>query len=210
MSKDTDFVIRDIDDFYQVMDISRSSKVTKLPSQIYEYVVIFKPDLDNYKDYFFNELTALKTLKNHALINECIVRGYMGILKYLFDKGYRCPNDSCSLAAANNQIKVLKFLHEHGYELNEHVCAFAAAVGSYECLKYARDNKCPWDDFTTRNSCLAFFGYIQTSEEEYLKCLKYAIEHECPIDYDKCLMCARNSKRMKLVKYLTDIKSNKD
>jgi hypothetical protein len=38
--------------------------VTKLPHEIYDYVFKNKPDLSDFKDFFFEELTLLKNAKN--------------------------------------------------------------------------------------------------------------------------------------------------
>jgi len=53
-------------------------------------------------------------------------------------------------AAKGGHLEVLKWARENGCPWDEWTCAYAAEGGHLEVLKWARENGCPWDEDDVR------------------------------------------------------------
>ena len=167
-----DIVINDNNDFNKVMDQLRYFMFKELPHEIYEYVIKNKPELSNFKDFFFEELSLLKDTEKNKLINECASKGYLNLLKYLYENGYDRDEFTCSYAAENGNLDCLKYLHENGCDWSSSTCMSAAENGNFNCLKYLHENGCTWGSST----CEKAVRY------NHFDCLKYAHENGCSWD----------------------------
>ena len=78
-----EIIITNNNDFKKVMDQLRYFMLEELPHEIYDYVIKNKPDLSDFKDFFFEELTLLKETKKEELMNESAKKGYLNLMKYL-------------------------------------------------------------------------------------------------------------------------------
>ena len=183
--------------FYRVMDQLRYFMFEELPYEIYDYVLKYKPDLSNFKDFFFEELTLLKDNKIEKIINECAKKGYLNLMKYLRENGCRCSWNSytCDLAAKNGNLDCLKYLHENGCSWDELTCYWAAENGHLDCLKYLHENGCSWDEWTCYSAV----------RKGHLDCLKYAIENNCNFFRQKCIDKARENDHEHVVEYLENL-----
>ena len=52
---------------------------------------------------------------------------------------------TCAYAAENGHFEILKWAREQGCPWNEWTCAYAAENGHFKILKWAREQGCPWD-----------------------------------------------------------------
>ena len=194
------FIIKNDYDFNKLMDKLRFHMVKELPYEIYDYIKEHKPDLSDFKDFFFDELSSLKEMKKKKLVQNTATKGYLNLMKYLHDKKYNFDANVASTVARNGHLECLKFLrkcnkkwlkgiscsttrnctqgsldclkylHECGYKLNADICFIAACNGNFECLKYAHENGCPMPDTVLP----------MASNHGNLECLKYAHENGCP------------------------------
>jgi len=192
-----DIVIEDENDFNLVMDQLRFYMVKKLPFEIYDYVLEHKPDLSNFKDFFFEELSSLKDTKTEKLINESAKKGYLNLMKYLHENVCSWDSSTCYLAAHYGNLDCLKYLHENGCSWNSLSCSYAAWGGNLDCLKYAHENGCSWDSDTC--SSAAYSGHLD--------CLKYAHENGCKCDKQECINVAKKKKHKKIIDYLESTSS---
>ena len=139
-----EIIINDIGDFNKVMDQLRYFMFKELPHEIYDYVIENKPDLSNFKDFFFEELTLLKNTNKKKLMNNSAKKGYLNLMKYLYDKRYSWHPNTCYTAALNGNLDCLKYAHENGCSWSSSLCYFAVENGHLNCLKYAIENGCPF------------------------------------------------------------------
>jgi len=96
--------------------------------------------------------------------------GYLDLLKFAkIDFGVSIL---CQASAHGGQLKVLKWARENGCPWNEWTCEYAASGGHLEVLKWARKNGCPWNEWTCYKA--AYGGYLEV--------LKWARENRCPWD----------------------------
>ena len=144
--------INDNKTFNKVMDQLRFYMVDELSHEIYDYVIKHKPDLSDFKDFFFEELTSLKKTKTDKLMNECAKKGYLNLMKYLHENGCSWYSDTCSWAALNGNLDCLKYAHENGCNWNSSTCYWAAVNGHLDCLKYTIENGCQYDKQECMNS----------------------------------------------------------
>ena len=86
----------------------------------------------------------------------------------------------CAEAASHGHLECLKYARENGCPWDQWTCYHAASNGHLECLKYAHEHGCPWNEETCKNA----------AEKGHLECLKYAREHRCPWDKDECIDAA--------------------
>jgi hypothetical protein len=89
--------------------------------------------------------------------------------------------DYCSSVAMVGRLDILKWARENECPWNEYTCAMAAKGGHLEILKWARENGCRWDFMT----CTA------AAEEGHLEVLKWARENNCPWNEDTCSYAAK-------------------
>ena len=181
--------------FNKTMDQLRYYMVYELPHVIYKYVKNKKPNLDNFKDFYYEELTMLKTTKYFSLMNKAAQYGYIGLMKYLHENNHHWDTTTCISAAHGNQLECLKYLHENGCKWDESTCAAAAWNGNYDCLVYARENGCYWNQVTCHD---ATYG-------GHLKCLKYAIENGCRFDKKSCLEMATSENHKAIIEYIRSL-----
>jgi hypothetical protein len=202
-----DIVIEDDNDFNLVMDQLRFYMVKELPYEVYDYVAKNKPDLSNFKDFFFEELTLLKNIEKNYPDNRSILKGYLNLIKYLYENGYRFSKHCCDTAVCsgfkskrpgdNESIKYLnclKYLYNKGYQISSTTCSAAALGNNLDCLMFLHNIKCKWDSDT------CFFASCSGVD-----CLKYAIENGCPYDKRNCIYKAKQNNHMDIVKYLQSI-----
>ena len=193
--------------FNKIMDILRFYIVKELPYEIYDYVLEHNPDLSDFKDFFFDELTLLQNTKKEKLMNECAKNGYLGLMKYLHVNGYSWDEWTCVNAAEHGRLNCLKYLYMNGGKCNSWTCKQAAMnVSSLKrygdlqdhlgCLKYLHENKCCWNDYTGKYdgidkviSVYDMYGVVanmtsskqskKQRSQDHLACLKYLHEIGC-------------------------------
>ena len=105
-----EFSIRNDEHFHEIMNKLRFHMVKELPHEIYEYVLIKRPDLSNYEDFFFDELSILDSCGKSKIMNWCARKG---------------------------SVNLMKFLHKNGFAWEYDTAAYAASSGNLECLEYA-------------------------------------------------------------------------
>ena len=215
-------VIEDENDFNLVMEQLRFHMVKELPYEVYDYVSKNKPDLSNFKDFFFEELTLLKKGKVN-LMNKCAENGHLNLIKYLRKIGYNWSTLTCSSAARYGHLECLKYLHQNKCPLDMNTFRCAARNGNLKMIKYLHKNKCRWDysvcSWTVLNidsSSLDCLKYLYENRCPWnsttciysccngnLDCLKYAIENGCLYDKQECIDEAKEHKH--IVEYLQSI-----
>ena len=61
-------------------------------------------------------LLTCKAIHNNLIVrikmSELIKRGYLDIIKYGIEQGYKLPRDSCNIAAGGGHLEVLKWARE--------------------------------------------------------------------------------------------------
>ena len=164
-----EIIINDENDFNKIMDQLRYFMFEELPHEIYDYVLKYKPDLSNFKDFFFEELTLLKETKKDKLTRISAIKGYLNLMIYLHENGCSWDKYTCRRAAEKGHLDCLKYARENGCSWNEWICSSAARHGKLDCLKYAHENGCSWDKWTC----------YYAAENDHLDCLKYAHENGC-------------------------------
>lgn len=159
-------VIKNDDDFYRVMEQMRFWVVEELPYDIHDYVFVYKPDIEKYKDFFYNELKPLYDLelpsfkiygnipsvlfgkicdsKTWDVMTKYAEQGLIHAMKYLRMRGLGwCPGLANS-AGGNNQIEFLKYLKQENYpHFNVYSYEDAARNGHIEAIKYLLSIKVP-------------------------------------------------------------------
>ena len=223
-----DVVIEDDNDFNLVMDQLRFHMIKELPYEVYDYVLEYKPDLSDFKDFFFEELTLLKDTEKDKLMNESAKKGYLNLMKYLHGNGCSWDSITCRTAAMYGHLDCLKYAHENGCSWDKYTCYFGAGNGSsskpnhLDCSKYAYKNGCNWSSSTCYSAasdghldCLKYAhenGCSWDSDTCYsaassghLDCLKYAIENGCPFNKQSCINNAKKHKH--IVEYLESTSS---
>ena len=212
--------INDDKTFYKVMDQLRYFMLEELPHEIYDYVIKNKPDLSDFKDFFFEELTLLKETKKEELMNESAKKGYLNLMKYLHENGCSWGSNTCKWAAKYGNLDCLKYAHENGCSWASNTCYDAAKNGYLDCLKYAHENGCNWASNTCYDA--AFGGNLDclkyahengcswgswtcryAAKNGHLDCLKYLHENGCPIDKQICINEAKKHKH--IIEYLESI-----
>ena len=177
-----DVVIEDDNDFNLVMDQLRYFMIKELPHEVYDYVAKNKPDLSNFKDFFFEELTLLKDTEKDKLMNESAKKGYLNLMKYIHEIWCNWDKETCSGAAYFGNLDCLRYAHENGCSWDLYTCDYAAGSGNLDCLKYAHENGCSWTSYTCSYA----------AENGHLDCLKYAHENGCSWTSNTCSNAARN------------------
>lgn len=188
--------VHDKASFNKTMDQLRYWMVYEIPYAIYKYVMNKKPNLDNFKDFFYEELTFLKSTKYFSLMNKAAQHGYLNLIKYLHREGYQWNEKTCISAAHGGKLECLKYLHENGCKWNESTCAAAAWNGNYDCLVYARENGCYWNTVTINDALY----------KGHLDCVKYAVENGCWYNKQECLKVAKDNNYWNIVEYLENVK----
>ncbi len=81
-------------------------------------------------------------------IIEATQNGHFEMLKWMCDnyniEGF-IENEVCYYASYHGYLNILKWAHEEGYKWNAHACSIAARNGHLECLKYLREKNCKWN-----------------------------------------------------------------
>ena len=115
---------------------------------------------------------------------EAVNKGYLSTVKDMARARRRTATSRCSSgrarttargtrdvqgAAEGGHLEVLKWARENDCPWDEWTCACAARGGHLEVLKWARANDCPWDEETC--ACAAKGGHLEV--------LKWARENDC-------------------------------
>ena len=185
--------ITDDKSFNKIMNILRFYMVKELPYEIYDYVIKNKPNLSNFKDFFFEEMSLLKDTKKDEIMNKSANKGYLNLMKYLHGNGYGWDEYTCWNVARNGHLDCLKYLYKNGCSWDEYTCWSAARNGHLNCLKYAHENGCKWHFRTC--SIATWKGNLY--------CLKYAIENGCPKDVRRCIKNAKEKNHKHILEYFT-------
>ena len=82
----------------------------------------------------------------------------------------------CSQLALNGDLEGLKAARQNGCPWDEYTCAHAAEGGHLPVLQWARQNGCPWDEWTC-----AYAAY-----RGHLPVLQWARQNDCPWDERTC------------------------
>jgi len=72
----------------------------------------------------------------------------------------------CERAAGGGHLEVLKWARENGCPWNEWTCAWAAAGGHLEVLWWARENGCPWNEAACQMAARRSSGVATVAEGE--------------------------------------------
>ena len=183
--------VKNYSSFSKTMDILRYYMVKELPYEIYDYVLKNKPNLFNFKDFFFEKLKILKQINSYDPIIKHGSLKYFDLTKYLHENGYRFTSHACSWAVIYGNLDCLKYLRSKRYNWNSETCSSAARAGNLNCLKYLHENGCGWTSYTC--SWAAKYGHLD--------CLKYVHENGCRWEKDACRNAAKNN-QLHCLKYL--------
>ena len=179
----TDYIIKyelvvNKDNFEKIMDQLRFFMVKELPHEIYDYVLKNKPDLSKFKDFFFDELTLLKTDNNHILAGKCARKGYTNLFKFACNGNYK-NNETLGRATSSGNLECVKYLINDKSQNEIFAINWAAEAGQLKVLKYLHKHytkhsvSCNWSNATQ---------WASTSGN--LNCFKFLIENGYP--YRKC------------------------
>ena len=134
-------------------------------------------------------------INNH--VNPLIEKGIYNEIAALYpgeqDSITRCDRKvehKCNELAERGALRMLKWARENGCPWNEWTCSGAAENGHLEVLKYLHENGCPWDSETCRSA----------AENGHLETLKYLHENGCPWDSETCRSAAENG-HLEVLKY---------
>jgi hypothetical protein len=126
-------------------------------------------------------------------------RGYLSTLKCLLRRG-RLTDKSllCAAAARIGDLAELKALRAAKWPwrtgmLRTGTCDLAAWGGHLEVLKWARENDCPWDEWTC----------MRAAEGGHLEVLKWARENGCPWGVETCAWAAQGG-HLEVLKWLRE------
>jgi hypothetical protein len=118
----------------------------------------------------------LRFKSNYAFYLEAAKHGYLGILKWFYDKQSQQNKTeklwneyTCSVAAERGHLEVLQWLREKGYPWNKLTCTRAARNGHLHILQWARQNSCPWN----KDECLT-----KAKEQGHLLIVKWIEEND--------------------------------
>ena len=138
--------IKDDEHFHEIMDKLRFHMVKELPNEIYEYVLINLPDISNYKDFFFDELTLLVSTKEFK-IDVCAEKGFSNLMKFLNRNGHAWTKETAKIASKSGNIECLKYCVAFGCPVSCSELTSAATgywgiqigrniPGRIKCIKY--------------------------------------------------------------------------
>ena len=154
----------------------------------------------------FKHITELNISKKcGSYVNQCAMNGWIELLIYLHEKGYKFDESTILYATQNGYFDCLRYIitsninHGNKCSLNGELCEWAARNGDFNCLKYLHENGCPfenslWYCVTTRCN-LDCFKYLYENgchwretmiipivSGNHLDCLKYLHEKNCKFD----------------------------
>ena len=69
-----------------------------------------------------------------------------------------------------NELNILKYIWKFKRLLTYQICGIASRKGNLEILKWARENNCPWGEFTSRYA----------ARGGYLEIIEWLRENGCP------------------------------
>ena len=165
-----DFIIENDEDFREVMNQLRYYMVDELPYDIYKYVFDNQPDIDDFEDFFYDELECLTGDYGDYgdyIMNRCIEIGSLGLLKFTRQKEYPLDKKLYDTAAKHGHLDILKYLHDNDVEWSSHVLLNSTENGHLDCLKYAYENGCSHPKFT---NALYDYDGIRHQEEQLSNC----------------------------------------
>lgn len=207
----TEFKVIDNDSFQRTMETFRYFMVDKLPDEIYQYVYEHNPDLSNFKDFFFEELSTLS--KKADIMDKCAENGYIGLMKFWYDRwlkinirfiidkdknidSYRlaCHQERSKIftsitaykAAKNNHIECLKFIGRAASGLDLINCSTfcdAAKYGNLECFKWIHN-------------------YLVNYKCPCKEWGRKTCNHKKPSIFDGTMLAAINGGNLECVKYI--------
>lgn len=187
----TDYIIKyelvvNKDNFEKIMDQLRFFMVKELPHEIYDYVLKNKPDLSKFKDFFFDELTLLKTDNNHILAGKCARKGYTNLFKFACNGNYK-NNETLGRATSSGNLECVKYLINDKSQCKIYAINWAAEAGQLKVLKYL------YQYYTKHYSSSIWFNTTYwASKGSNLDCLKYLIENGCPYVKFQCLRVCKS------------------
>ena len=200
-----DLIIESIDDFIHLLYTLRFWCINKISFDIYDCIINNKniiikyinPLKEIFKDIFYDFLfiKEFEILLGFNYISENIIKicaenGFLNLMKYARENGYKWDLTICYKAALNGHLDCLKYAYENGCSWNANTCYYAAINGHLDCLKYAHENGCKWGSEVC--SIAAKNGHLTT--------LKYAHENGCKWDEDTCFYASQNG-HLAILKY---------
>lgn len=114
--------IKNDNDFYEIMEKLRWFGVDKLPHEIYRYVYDNNPDLSNFEDFFYNELSLLLTIEVKSSCTERIIK--------------QKNRDLFDLAVDTRSLNLVKFLGSIYIMPGRHAFRNAIRNGDLDIIKY--------------------------------------------------------------------------
>jgi len=134
-------------------------------------------------------------------------RGYMNVLKWLFQVGCVFTANVCAKAAKGNQLEVLKWLHLSKCPWDKHTTRGAAKCGNLEMLKWIISKGCECETGACRRAAkrgdlpmLEFLKYIditfmtrvidKAAKRGQLKAVQWLTQNGCPWDKHNCCYTA--------------------
>ena len=185
--EDNRIKIDNVTDFINTMESLRFHMVEYLPYEVYDFVhnnqgFEILDVLDQFKDFHRMELFLLATTPQSRMMNQAARFGYIGLLKYFYQKF--CIDTKHKFHGKDKDDLIW----------SEDTAMFAAKNGHINSLKWLYENKCPWSDGQE-------FICVYAAQNGRLECLKYAHKHECKLTRSVMLNAA-NHGQFETMKYL--------
>ena len=203
---DNQISIIDETSFKKIMNILRFFMVEKLPKEIYDYVLTHKyVNIDDFKDFFHDELNVLKTVVKHRLFINAASIGSVNLLEYLdknlmIKEGEWCGNEVCK---QTNRICERYCLFAYGHAMKEaSTCGPKNSKKYIECIKYLHANGYGWPENDMANASISFYGYMTSgaASHGHLDRLKFLHENGCSWNCRTC-ECAAGAGNLDCLKY---------
>ncbi|GFH55039.1 hypothetical protein CTEN210_11515 [Chaetoceros tenuissimus] len=125
------------------------------------------------------------------------------MLDYLYRSNCPFRRDICShvygIGDKDASFVALEWLHRHNFPLDANTCSSAAHDNDMRALKWARDQGCPWDEWTLVHAAGNFFG------NGNMEMLEYCLQNGCPLSTRACQNAMKNkddSKALEVLKLL--------
>jgi hypothetical protein len=88
--------------------------------------------------HYFSRIVKSEGISGGSLINYFINNGWIKLVQWAYDHGYRVDELSAADAVFSGNVEIIKWVQEHGCQLNERVLMNAAEKGQFEFLKWAK------------------------------------------------------------------------
>ena len=147
-----DIIIENNNDLYEVINQLRFYMVEEVPYEVYDYIlncynksfpVLSLPDLSNYKDFFYDELSSLCLSDNDKTVEACIKKNNLKFAKYLFSRNFFFSSKSIDIACKYGHIDMIKLLRKNNIECKSTAISSAISGNQFDTVKYCFENDFP-------------------------------------------------------------------